>query len=157
MSEIAYLLSNPAMPGLLKIGRTDKGDMAQRMKSLYTTGVPVPFDCVYACVVENNEAVERALHKRFARQRLNPKREFFAIKAKTVVREMKRYELEDVTPSFREGFDSSLLDTEREARRQVRRKAERADPAVAEAKELHATIKRPRNRPAATAQPASAG
>jgi hypothetical protein len=148
MSEIVYLLSNPAMPGLLKIGRTDKDDMAQRMKSLYATGVPVPFDCVYACVVGNNEAVEKALHERFAKRRLNPKREFFAVAAKMAVREMKKYELEDVTPAFREGFDSPLLDAERTARRQARRKAARKDPAVAEAKELHTTVKRPRTKPA---------
>jgi hypothetical protein len=32
--------------------------------------------------------------------------------AKTAVREMKRYELADVTTTFREGFDSPLLDAE---------------------------------------------
>jgi hypothetical protein len=148
VAEIVYLLSNPAMPGLLKIGRTDKDNMAQRMRSLYGTGVPVPFDCVYACTVDNNEAVEKALHERFAKRRLNPKREFFSLAAKTAVREMKKYEIEDVTPAFREDFDSQLLDAERAARRQVRRKAARTDPAVAEAKELHATVKRLRDKPA---------
>jgi hypothetical protein len=146
MAEIIYLLSNPAMPGLLKIGKTDKDDMAARMRALYTTGVPVPFDCVYACVVESNEAVGKALHERFAKKRINPKREFFAVKAKTAVREMKRYELEDVTPEFRKRFDSPLLDTEREARRQIRREAAREDPAVAEAKYLHSEVRRPRSK-----------
>jgi hypothetical protein len=54
MSEIVYVLSNSAMPGLHKIGMTDKDDRTVRMKELYTTGVPLPFDCVYACILEDN-------------------------------------------------------------------------------------------------------
>jgi hypothetical protein len=146
MAEIVYLLTNPAMPGLVKIGKTDKEGMAARMKALYTTGVPVPFDCVYACVVENNEAVEHALHEKFADSRLNPRWGFFATTAKDAVREMKKYEIEDVTPAFREDFDSPLLESEREARWQARQMAEKADPTVAEAKELHTKIKCARSK-----------
>jgi hypothetical protein len=140
MAEIVYLLSNPAMRDLIKIGKTDKDGMASRMKALYTTGVPVPFDCVYACIVEDNEAVERTLHERFANRRLNPRREFFAVSAKAAVRELKRYEVEDVTPEYRERFDSPLLDAERAARRKWRLDAAKKDPAVAEAKNLHETV-----------------
>ena len=40
---IVYLLTNPVMPGLVKIGMTTQEDIDKRMKELYTTGVPVPF------------------------------------------------------------------------------------------------------------------
>ena len=45
MSELSvvYVLTNPAMPGLVKIGRTDQDDANTRIAQLYTTGVPVPF------------------------------------------------------------------------------------------------------------------
>ena len=42
---IVYLLTNPVMPGLVKIGMTTQEDIDKRMKELYTTGVPVPFEC----------------------------------------------------------------------------------------------------------------
>lgn len=46
MKGLVYLLTNPAMPGIVKIGLTTRGDMNQRLQELFTTGVPVPFDCV---------------------------------------------------------------------------------------------------------------
>ena len=39
---IVYLLTNPVMPGLVKIGMTTREDMDSRMRELYSTGVPVP-------------------------------------------------------------------------------------------------------------------
>lgn len=64
MSEysIVYVLANPAMPGLVKIGRTSSDDTALRLSQLYTTGVPVPFELKFACRVQNPEEVELALH-----------------------------------------------------------------------------------------------
>lgn len=43
---IVYLLTNPYMPGLVKIGMTKQEDLEKRMKELYTTGVPVGFRLV---------------------------------------------------------------------------------------------------------------
>ena len=57
---IIYILSNPAMPGLVKIGKTTNLD--DRMSSLYSTGVPVPFHCMYAKRVKNYSEVEKKLH-----------------------------------------------------------------------------------------------
>ena len=77
--EIVYVLTNPAMPGLVKIGRTAGADAGARIAQLYTTGVPVPFTLAYACKVTNASEVEQALHLAFGPNRLNPKREFFRI------------------------------------------------------------------------------
>ncbi|MBR0794010.1 GIY-YIG nuclease family protein [Bradyrhizobium jicamae] len=46
MTEIVYLLTNEAMPGLVKIGRTN-GELASRIRGLYSTGVPLPFELFY--------------------------------------------------------------------------------------------------------------
>lgn len=40
MKGLVYLLTNPAMPGIVKIGLTTRGDMKQRLNELFTTGVP---------------------------------------------------------------------------------------------------------------------
>jgi hypothetical protein len=140
MSEIVYILSNPDMRGVLKIGRTSRDDVSVRMKELYTTSVALPFDCVYACIVKDNKEVESLMHKRFEKYRRAPRREFFKVSAREAVKALKRYELEDVTPAVREESDAKLLVDERDARRAARRELEKIDPSVAEAKYLHQTI-----------------
>ena len=78
---IVYLLTNPCMPGLVKIGMTTQEDIDKRMRELYTTGVPVPFECQFACKVNNKDCakIEKALHTAFDPQRVNKNREFFRI------------------------------------------------------------------------------
>lgn len=93
-----YLLVNPAMPGLVKIGITNQDDVQSRMAQLYTTGVPVPFECVYAAEVNDPSAVERALHNAFGPQRINPKREFFQIDPGQAIGIIKLLQIREVTP-----------------------------------------------------------
>ena len=60
---------------------TDRDDLQYRMKHLYTTGVPLPFECVAARQIEDRETrrVESALHTAFGLHRVNASREFFQI------------------------------------------------------------------------------
>lgn len=78
-SGIVYVLTNPVMPGLVKIGMTTRDNLDARMKELYGTGVPVPFECKYACKVKSSDCakIEKALHAAFAPNRINANREFF--------------------------------------------------------------------------------
>ena len=95
--SIVYVLTNPAMPGLVKIGRTTQEDANLRITQLYTTGVPVPFTIEFACKVPNPEDVESALHIAFAPNRINPKREFFRIEAQQAIAILKLLHTEDAT------------------------------------------------------------
>jgi hypothetical protein len=79
MASVVYVLTNSAMPGICKIGRTSQDDVGTRLAQLYSTGVPVPFTLEYACQVDDSETVEAALHTAFGPSRVNPKREFFRI------------------------------------------------------------------------------
>ena len=77
---IVYILTNESMPGHIKIGWTggdSPRDVQERMRELDKTGVPRPFDCVYAAVVADARAVESRLHTVFAERRIRPTREFF--------------------------------------------------------------------------------
>ena len=59
MSGIVYLLTNPVMPGLTKIGKTNINGLESRLQNLYNTSIPIPFHCFYACEVEEPDLVEK--------------------------------------------------------------------------------------------------
>jgi hypothetical protein len=98
MEGIIYILTNPIMPGIIKIGKTTQEDVKVRMAQLYTTGVPLPFECEYAAKVNNIDEVERALHTAFGPDRVNPRREFFEIEAIQAITIIKLLEIENVSP-----------------------------------------------------------
>lgn len=78
-----YILSNPAMPGLLKIGFTSR-DPSTRMQELTAaTGVPVPFELVWCRAVSDCAGVELAVHRMLADRRAHYRREFFRVDAGT--------------------------------------------------------------------------
>lgn len=84
MSEIIYVLTNEAMPGLVKIGRTK--DLEKRIKELSSaTGVPVSFECRFAATVKNCAVIEKKLHDLFAPDRVHKKKEFFRVSPERVV------------------------------------------------------------------------
>jgi len=96
--EIIYILTNEAMPGYVKIGKTST-NLEQRIRELSTsTSVPLPFTCFYACTVADAQFVEHQLHDAFDNNRINPRREFFQIAPERVVSALKLAEIENVTP-----------------------------------------------------------
>lgn len=102
---IVYILTNPAMPGLVKIGRTSRG-MDARLNELYSTGVPLPFECAYAARVDDEAKVERAFHRAFDPYRVNPKREFFTIEPEQAIGLLELMAVEDVTPVVQKQAES---------------------------------------------------
>ncbi len=105
---IVYVLTNPAMQDLVKIGMTTRDDITKRLSELYTTGVPLPFECEYAVTVKDVSRVERALHLAFGRSRLNPNREFFEIEVERVKAILDLLKVDDVTPTVQKDADSGV-------------------------------------------------
>lgn len=119
MSNIVYVLINEAMPGYVKVGKTD--DLQQRLRDLYKTSVPLPFECVYAARVKDAAHVEKQVLAGFDHVRVTKRREFFEVDPENIVAVLKLVELEDVTP--RDDYveskeDQDALDSKR-ARRGV--------------------------------------
>lgn len=94
---IVYVLTNPVMPGIVKIGKTIRNDVKARMAELYSTGVPLPFECAYAAKVANVSQVERAFHQAFDPSRVNPGREFFEINPEQAIVLLKLLEIKDMS------------------------------------------------------------
>ncbi len=118
--KIVYILTNDAMPGLIKIGKTETS-IEQRMKELYKTGVPVPFECFHASIVENADEVESRLHQAFDTFRVNNNREFFEMPPENALAILELLEIKDVTPK-----DFVVeTDADREAMKKLEKKSER--------------------------------
>lgn len=96
---IVYILTNEAMPGYIKIGKTTTSVDQRVLELSRSTSVPLPFECYYAVRVADVSQVEKALHDAFGDHRKNPKREFFTIAPERIVSILKLLALEDVTPS----------------------------------------------------------
>jgi hypothetical protein len=94
---IVYVLTNEAMPGLVKIGITESG-LPERMLSLDSTSVPLPFECYYAARVEDSAMTEKALHTAFGDHRVRPSREFFELDPYRAKAVLELLAVEDVTP-----------------------------------------------------------
>jgi hypothetical protein len=112
---LVYVLTNEAMPGLVKIGVTLAGDAEGRAGQLYSTGVPLPFDVEYAARVSLPREVERALHNAFRDRRVNPKREFFRIEPDQAVGLLAVFGPDDVTEDVARDLSESVSDEERRA------------------------------------------
>jgi S-DNA-T family DNA segregation ATPase FtsK/SpoIIIE len=112
MSEFIYVLENPSMPGMVKIGRTDRSVLERVNELSSATGVPTGFAVVKEYAVTNSVEAERIIHERLSDYRVAENREFF------------KMEGEDVTDII-----ESLL----EMSKPVRRDFEREDELVARA------------------------
>ena len=114
---IVYLLTNPVMPGLVKIGMTTREDMDARMRELYSTGVPVPFECQFACRVKKSDCVkiEKALHTAFEPQRINANREFFRINVGQAKAILELFHHTDVTEEVTDEIQNDLTDDDKAA------------------------------------------
>jgi len=111
---IVYVLSNPAMPGLVKIGQTTN-EITNRMNDLNTTGVPLPFECLFACEVDDCKLVENSLHKAFYPNRINPKREFFEIDPDQAIVILRLFAKKEITPAVTAEINKSVSNAEKEA------------------------------------------
>ena len=87
------------------------------MKELYTTGVPVPFECQFACRVKKTDCakIEKALHTAFAPERVNANREFFRIKVEQAKAILELFHHEDFTNEFIDEIQDDLTQDDKDA------------------------------------------
>lgn len=74
-----YILSNPAMPGLLKIGFTEATARERAAELSAHSGVPADFVVEYEHPTIAPAALELGVHERLGTMRPNARREFFRI------------------------------------------------------------------------------
>ncbi len=77
-----YVLTNKAMPGLLKVGFSTK-DPVLRANELEGTGLPHPYEVAYDVLVEEPRDVEQAVHRELGDS--HEAKEFFRIDVRTAI------------------------------------------------------------------------
>lgn len=113
------------MPGIVKIGKTSRSGVEDRMRELYSTGVPVPFECFYACRVKSASEVERGLHVAFGDHRINANREFFKIAPERVHAILRHLQIEEVTSDINKEIESETDATDKESAKKLYREQRR--------------------------------
>lgn len=113
MAGFIYIMSNPAFPNLLKIGKSKKDPTTDRVNELNQTGVPEPFKVEYYAFVDDEDYLEKEMHAEFASQRPNKNREFFSINCieaieaiRRLAAEKSKIKYEEVLHIGVEGFES---------------------------------------------------
>jgi hypothetical protein len=92
-----YIMINPAMRGLVKIGRTQRTSK-KRAQDLRGTAVPDDFIVVYDELVTDCDFVEHRLHQRFDDYRYQTNREFFQIPVREAIRALMEESVGFVVP-----------------------------------------------------------
>ena len=84
--EIIYVMSNPSLQGMIKIGYTGKEIEVRRGILSKATGVPTPFKVEYIYRLQGRGMeLEREIHSYLKEFRLNNEREFFEIDIKQAI------------------------------------------------------------------------
>jgi len=95
-SGYIYVLSNPSMPGVLKIGKTTR-DVTARAMELQSTGLPTPFEIEFSIHVNDCHSLEKLVHNSLATDRVSNNREFFNTTIEEVKGEIVHHAGDDFT------------------------------------------------------------
>lgn len=95
-----YIALNPAMVGMLKIGKTSRPPEQRTEELSAPTGVPCPFHVACEVQVTDMDEAEKHLHTKFAAQRVNKSREFFSVSLLTAI---------DAVLELKKSSDAALL------------------------------------------------
>lgn len=89
-----YVMSNRAMPGLVKVGFTTLLPEERASQLSRHTGVPVPFDVEFRALTMRWKAVEGLVHQKMDGARVSSRREFFALPVDKAVESVRECVLE---------------------------------------------------------------
>jgi hypothetical protein len=125
-----YVLTNEAMPGLVKVGQTYKTPEIRAQELSSETGVAAQYVVVYKAFVPNYEQVEKDVHNKLKSAGKHYNKEFFKCEAFEAIRHIR----DSTTIKFQESKEDvdgkienerKIEERKREAEEKVRRERER--------------------------------
>ena len=130
-----YILSNPSLPGLVKIGQTSRSPEERARELSKNTSIPENFVVEFEIYTDDRVELEKDAHRQLSSYRVNTRREFFRVEiekaaqllrqaaeqlqhqlslldeASTVMRQVKRYEAVEILDKLNKRFPNCLLPT----------------------------------------------
>lgn len=106
-----YILSNPSLVGILKIGYTKKSEIESRIVELSSsTSIPLPFSLENSWLVEAPSKYEALIHARLHFCRVSKDREFFRIGTEDAEAHINKilYGTEDPVEALKRSIDSLI-------------------------------------------------
>src|SRR5690349_11464483 len=97
-----YILINPALNGIVKIGKTQNNPEERAKELSSATGVPAPFFVAYASYFQDCRMAEKYVHTRLVNHRLAQNREFFRVSIQQAIEAVREAEstLEITSPEL---------------------------------------------------------
>mgnify|MGYP001769970031 CR=1 FL=1 len=80
-----YVLGNRAMPGIYKIGMTDRSPSSRCDELSSATAIPYPFSVLAFVPTDDASSLEQSLHEYFDSVRCSPRREFFNLTFSNII------------------------------------------------------------------------
>ncbi len=114
MGGFVYVMTNPSLKGMVKIGYTLRSPDERAAELSGTSGIPTPFKVAYSFECDDPEAVEQRLHNRFASTRVNFGREFFRLSVGEVIEALAERNDVATCSNARRFATQARLDLERE-------------------------------------------
>jgi hypothetical protein len=106
-----YVMINPCMPGIYKIGMTLRSPRQRAEELSSATGVPESFEVAYYAEVDSPAELESSLHQAFADRRVSDRREFFRAPLAEIVTWIRGYgiESESLTDMVEEALSPGFI------------------------------------------------
>ena len=96
MNGYVYVMINPSMNGIVKIGMTTREPEDRAVELSATTGVPTPFIVAYKRRVSDCAFAEKKIHEQLSEYRVNDGREFFRLTVTDAINVVMLYEDENI-------------------------------------------------------------
>lgn len=102
-----YILSNPSMSGLIKIGQTQRSPEERARELSRNTSIPSDFIVEFEIFTIDRTGLEKIAHKKLEPYRVNKRREFFEIEIEKAA-EIIKLEAERINTqlNFKRGFNT---------------------------------------------------
>lgn len=124
-----YCMGHSCMPGIFKIGMTNRTPLTRRDELSSGTAVPGPFDLLFYLEIENACEIEKKMHEYFSASRVCDGREFFECCLGEIFFEFEQYSSDDSPMAVTNlaNYLLSLIDMNAVRNKNI------AEPAMAEA------------------------
>lgn len=83
-----YVINHDYMPGVYKIGYTDRSPMQRLQELASSTSVPTGFNLVFYGEFQNAQSIEASIHEQLANYRIDESREFFEFEKNFVTKNL---------------------------------------------------------------------